>query len=204
MILVVTGGIGSGKSLVCCMLAGQYGIPVYEADNRVKSLYAEVPSMLDDIESSLAVSVRNDEGEFVPQKLAEVIFSDPAALAKVEDIVFPQLKKDFASWLDSQGKNVVAFESATVLEKSQFDGFGDVVLLIDAPAAVRLSRACERDGADEQRIRERMSAQKLMNRLSDGVTDQRVNYTIVNDSNVEVLSLKLREFVEKYGLTKML
>lgn len=204
MILVVTGGIGSGKSLVCRMLTEQYGIPVYEADNRVKALYAEVPSILDDIEAALEVSLRNEEGVFVPRILADVIFSDPMALAKVEDIVFPQLKNDFASWSDSQGKAVVAFESATVLEKSQFDGFGDIVLLVDAPISVRLSRACERDGVDLGRVIERMMAQKLMNSLSDGAVDSRIDYTILNDSSEENLSQKLNEFIEKYELTKML
>lgn len=204
MILVVTGGIGSGKSLVCSMLAEHYGIPVYEADKRVKSLYAEVPSMLNEIESAISVSVRNSEGEFVPQKLAEVIFSDPGALAMVENIVFPHLRKDFASWMDRQVKNVVAFESATLLEKPQFDGFGDVVLLIDAPVDLRLLRASERDGADERMIRERISKQKLMNRISDDEKDPRVNYIILNDTTKEKLRSKLDEFMEIYGLTKML
>ena len=38
-VLVVSGGIGSGKSTVCRMLENDYGIPVYEADRRVKELY---------------------------------------------------------------------------------------------------------------------------------------------------------------------
>lgn len=203
-VLIVTGGIGSGKSLVCRILTEKYRIPVYEADSRVKSLYAEVPEMLDAIEEALGVRLRDDVGTFVPRRLADVIFTDKEALLKVEDIIFPYLRKDFFSWADTQLGNVVAFESATILEKQQFDGFGDIVLLVDAPKTLRLGRACMRDGQDEVRIKERMDAQKLMNSLSDGASCEKVNHKIVNDSTVDDLQRKIEKFIEKYGLTKML
>lgn len=202
--LIVTGGIGSGKSLVCKLLTDRYGIPVYEADARVKSLYSEFPQMLEDIEHALGVSLRNEYGCLVKQRLADVIFSDSNALHKVEEILFPYLRKDFADWAGDHGKEVVAFESATVLEKPQFDGFGDIVLLVDAPLKLRIERACLRDGRSESEIMERISAQPLMNRLSEGESHDRVDYTIVNDSDLEDLNGKLALFIEKYGLTKML
>ena len=203
-VLIVTGGIGSGKSLVCRMLTEKLGIPVYEADARAKALYAEMPSMLDDIEKSLGVCLRDHSGVFVPKKLADLIFTDSDALRKVEDIVFPQLKNDFSKWAEVQGKEVVALESATVLEKEQFDDFGDMVLLVDAPKSVRLSRACSRDRQNEEKIMERMAAQPLMNMISDGGSCERVDHVIVNDSTVDDLYGKLSDFIEKYGLTKML
>lgn len=202
-VVIVTGGIGSGKSQACRILEEKYEIPVYEADKRAKSLYSEVPGMLDAIEDALGCPVRNDAGEFLPQKLAAVIFNDESALRKVEEILFPAMMSDFDRW--SQGKGeVVAFESATVLEKPQFDGFGDIVLLIDAPLSVRTERAALRDRADAAKVLQRMAAQPLMNRLSEGESDIRIDFTINNDSTIDNLSEKLGEFVGKYGLTKML
>ena len=203
-VLIVSGGIGSGKSLVSKMLNDSYGIPVYEADSRAKALYDEVPAMLSAIESALGIVLRDDKGAFMPQRLAEVIFSDSSALKKVEDILFPQLQSDFTRWAQAQGREVVALESATLLEKSQFDGFGDIVLVVDAPKSLRLSRACSRDGADESRILARMAAQPMMNMISDGVNYERVDCVIKNDSTEDELQLRLDEFIEKYGLTKML
>ena len=202
-VLVVTGGIGSGKSLVCRMLA-EKGIPVYEADRRAKQLYVEVPSMLDDMEAALGVRLRDSKGDFVASSLAEVIFRDQDALNKVEDILFPVMKKDFADWAAAHGKEVVAFESATVLEKPQFDGLGDIVLLVDAPVQLRMSRAVSRDGVSEEKIQARMKAQSLMNRLSEGETDPRIDQVLVNDSTEAELRRKLDEFIEIYALTKML
>ena len=202
--VVVTGGIGSGKSLVCGILSDNFGIPVYQADARVKALYLERPDLLDSIEEAIGLSLKNESGVFQPKVLAEVIFSDSSSLQTVEKQVFPYLMNDFQEWAGLQEADVVAFESATVLEKSMFDGFGDIVLLVDAPVSVRLQRACSRDGVDIDKIRERMSAQPLMNRISEGETCERVDYVIENTSAIEELTGKVRNFIEKYGLTKML
>ena len=203
-VLVVTGGIGSGKSYVCRILEEKYGIPVYEADIRAKRLYNEYPGMLDSIEETLGVILRNDDGVFAPHLLADVIFNDAEALKKVEDILFPVLMNDFNAWAEKQGTQIVAMESATLLEKSQFDGFGDITVLVDAPVDVRLARAMSRDGASKEKIMARMQAQSLMNALSNGATTTKVDHVLLNDSSEADLETKLDDFIEKYALTKML
>lgn len=203
-ILIVTGGIGSGKSYVRSLLTERFGIPVYEADRRAKELYSEYPDMLGRMEDALGTGLRGDDGIFAPKKLADIIFKDSGALRKVEEILFPVMKEDFASWAEAQGKGVVAFESATVLEKSEFDGFGDIVLLVDAPVPLRLARAMARDGADESEVMSRIGAQKLMTRLSEGEKCDRVDYVLLNDSSLEILEKKLTDFIGKYSLTKTL
>ena len=203
-VLVVTGGIGSGKSYVCRILEEKYGIPVYEADIRAKRLYNEYPGMLDSIEETLGVILRTDDGVFAPHLLADVIFNDAEALKKVEDILFPVLMNDFNAWAEKQGTQTVAMESATLLEKSQFDGFGDITVLVDAPVDVRLARAMSRDGASKEKIMARMQAQSLMNALSNGATTAKVDHVLLNDSSEADLEVKLDDFIEKYALTKML
>ena len=63
-IVVVTGGIGSGKSEVCRILSDMGLDLQYHADDRVKRLYAEHPSLLDDIESQTGCLLRDDAGVF--------------------------------------------------------------------------------------------------------------------------------------------
>ena len=79
------------------------------------------------------------------------------------------------------------------MEKSQFQGFGDVVILVDAPYYVRLSRACARDDAQPEAVEARMSNQKLMNALSAGETDPRIDAVIRNDSDIEALTERTYE-----------
>lgn len=203
-VLVVTGGIGSGKSLVCSILNSKYGIPVYEADKRAKELYEKVPSLLADIESALGISLRDQDGRFIPAHLAQVIFCDASALSVVENLLFPVLKKDFLMWAEKLGGGLVAFESATILEKHQFDDFGDIVLLVNAPTSLRMRRAMVRDGVSEAETLSRMEAQPLMNRLASGCSHPRVDYVLDNVSSEDELRNKLAEFIRNTGITEML
>lgn len=191
-VLAVTGGIGSGKSEVCRILA-ENGIALqYNADSRAKALYLECPGLLEAIENALSCRLRDEDGRFIPSRLAAVIFSDGAALEKVEALLFPEMISDFQRVMaEAEEDQIVVFESATFLEKKQFDGFADIVLLVDAPFGVRLERACRRDGASKEAIMARMKSQKLMNELSEGHEDPRINHKVLNDGTTQELEQKV-------------
>jgi dephospho-CoA kinase len=190
-ILVITGGIGSGKSEVSRILA-QKGLTVqYNADAKVKELYDTVPGLLESIEDRLGCCLRDEAGKFVPRCLAQRIFVDRQALETVESLVFPALMEDFLAFAGNSGSPFVVFESATILEKPQFDGFGDKVILVDAPVSMRMERAYRRDGADREAVKARMANQKKMNALSEGATDPRIDAVIVNDGSIAILEQKI-------------
>ncbi len=195
-ILVVTGGIGSGKSEVCRILKDMGFDAQYNADRRVKALYSEHPTLLDEIEESLHVSLRDSDGTFQPKRLSEIIFADRSALDKVETIVFPVLTDDFSSFASMHSdEKIIIFESATILEKPFFNGFGDKTVFVAAPYSTRLSRACMRDGADREAVEARMSNQELMNSISEGMDDQRIDAVIINDSGLGELKERTREVI---------
>lgn len=198
-VLVVTGGIGSGKSEVCRILA-ENGFPFqYNADLRAKELYAEHPRLLADIEDALGVRCRDAEGRFLPSVLAGRIFSDRDALTKVEELLFPVMMDDFRKFAGSAAEDeFVVFESATILEKPWFDDFGDKILLVDAPISVRLERAAERDGVSKETVLARMQNQPHMNALSEGATDARIDYVIENDGSRDELEMNLIQILKNF------
>ena len=199
MIIVVTGGIGSGKSSVCRILAERYGFHIYEADSKVKGLYDSHPTLLTQIEADLGKTLRDVNGRFKPSELAAVIFSDSSALGTVESHVFPALKEDFSSWMNGHDDGLpVVFESATVLEKPQFDGFGDIVVLVDAPFTTRLERAVSRDG-NRAGVEARMKHQRLMNSLSEGAVDERIDHVIHNGGTEGELEVEIDGFIKKFN-----
>lgn len=198
-VLVVTGGIGSGKSEVCHLLAEKGYVLQYNADRRAKELYSEYPELLAEIEASLDLDCHDPNGDFLPSVLAQRIFSDREALSKVEELLFPVMMADFTRFASqADEEQYVVFESATILEKSWFDGFGDKVLLVDAPVDVRLQRAAERDNVSKDIILARMQNQPLMNALSEGADDPRIDYVLKNDGSHEDMNKNLISILEKF------
>lgn len=195
-VIVVTGGIGSGKSSACRFLEKEYGWPVYYADSKVKELYVKSSDLLDRIEEALDSRFRDENGMFVPSLLAAVIFTDKTALDIVESLVFPELMSDFDEWKATHDSKYVILESATILEKPALKGVGDITVLVDAPLGVRASRAAARDAVSETEIIRRMSQQPLMNSLSLIGEYPDVDMVIMNDSTEADLHEKLRKMAE--------
>lgn len=195
-ILIITGGIGSGKSEVCGILREMGMTAQYNADSRVKELYDRHPTLLDGIEEAVGSELRDSDGKFVPQRLSNIIFRRRDLRNYVESLVFPALIDDFRSFTDEHcGDEYVVFESATVLEKPVFDGLGDKTILVDAPYAVRLARACMRDDLSRDAVEARMACQPLMNALSEGYVDPRIDAVIMNDAGIEELKERTREVI---------
>ncbi len=185
----VTGGIGSGKSLVCRFLA-ERGVPVYDSDAAGRRLYDTDDTLVDAVETAFGCGLRLPDGRMDRKRLASIVFPSPAKLETLESIVHPAILKDFLRWKtlqDVRGEQVAAMESAIILSKSAFLHAVDKVLLVDAPLPLRMSRACARDGADPAAIADRMARQHFD--LS------RVDETLWNDGTVEELRRKVDAFL---------
>ena len=183
--LVITGGIGSGKSTVCRYFAGR-GIPVYDSDSRTRMLYDSDPGLLRKVMDALKADVTDPSGRLDRMKLASVVFSDPVKLRILESVVHPAVRKDYIKWnvsFEGSGVPFVIMESAIILEKPLFRDIADKVLLVDAPVQVRLDRACRRDGVSREKILQRMSGQVLLNEISGGKAVADVDFVIVNDGD---------------------
>lgn len=184
--LLITGGIGSGKSLVSRYME-ELGVPVYDSDSRTKALYEG--ELLSRLETALGARLRTEEGRFDKRALARLIFSDNVNMSKMEQVVYPAVIEDFAAWknevsedIGKCGGKIVAMESALALTKPAFSGIFDIVLAVRAPEELRVKRACERDGVDETAVRERIRNQSVDVSAAD--------YIIDNDGTPEELRAK--------------
>ena len=187
--VILTGGIGSGKSAVCACLKAR-GVPVYDSDSRTKSLYDRDPALVGRLEAVLGVGLRTANGRLDRRRLAGLIFSDPARKAAVEAVVHPAVLADFRRWKRWQRPKgwtygpvpFVVLESAIILSCPVFDGIGDRTVLVDADEEVRLRRAVARDGSDPEDVLRRIRQQHFD--LS------RVDAVLRNDASLEALSVE--------------
>lgn len=168
----ITGGIGSGKSTVCEMLAGR-GVAVYTADERAKALMATDAALRSSIIEAFGSDAYTAEG-LNRGFLAANVFASPEALARLNGLVHPAVMADFEAWAEQQEGDYVVLESAILFEAA-LDNRVDVSVAVMAPEALRLERAMARDGASEEQIRARMR-----NQLSDEERNVRAKFTIVN------------------------
>jgi dephospho-CoA kinase len=191
----ITGGIGSGKSVVSTILAME-GIPVYKADDESKRLCDTSPIIKESLKSLIDRAIYADE-KLDRRRLASIIFSDEALLMKVNEIIHPVVRQDFMEWADKQEADCCALESAILFE-SGFNTYLDVVLMIYAPVGLRLTRAMLRDGASEAEIMKRMNRQ-----MPDHLKRKQANVVIIND-DVQPLLPQMDQFIRLLQDTYML
>lgn len=170
----ITGGIGSGKSVVATLLR-LYGIPVYIADEESKRLTNSSPVIRRALVDLVGEVVYDADGKLDKPRLANFIFGQPEHLARVNAIIHPEVNRDFLDWSERQEKAFCAIESAILFE-SGFDRIVDVKLMVLAPLEIRLERAIARDHASREALERRIKSQ-----MADEEKASRSDYVIHND-----------------------
>lgn len=185
----VTGGIGSGKSKVCELLA-ERGVAIYDSDSRAKALMSYGTPLAEKIVARFGDECYR-EGGLNRAWLAERVFAHPAELAALNGLVHPAVIEDFNAWAEQQSGCYVVMESAILFE-ANLDNHLDVTVAVMAPESLRLERAMARDGVSREQIEARMR-----NQMGDAERVERARYAIVNisldrlDDDVEQLHRKL-------------
>lgn len=183
----LTGGIGSGKSVVA-RLFQIMGYPVYVADTESKRLTESSPLIRQSLITLFGEDVYHNH-KLNRALLAGYIFNDKSLLAKVNAIIHPVVLADFGKWAARQQTEVVIIESAILFE-SHFDTKTDCSLMVYAPEEIRLQRVQQRDGFSPEEIRKRMNSQ-----LPDEEKCKLSDYIIRND-NREPLIPQVEAFVK--------
>lgn len=192
--LAVTGNMGSGKTTICEMLISQ-GISVYFSDNRAKELMNQDQSLIEHIQKRFGKeSYRN--GLLNRKWLAERVFKDSKALNDLNNFVHPVVRQDYLEWVNQKSQDIVAYESAILLEHGN-EGKFDVVILVSCPEKLRQERIKQRDGFTQGEIqlrtrfqwsdeRKRKRADHVIENINLSQTEQQVN---------TVLSLIRKQFL---------
>lgn len=169
----LTGGIGSGKSIVARIFE-VLGIPVYYADNAARDLQNNDPVLRRQILDLFGPDAY--DGERLNRKfISGLVFADTQKLEQLNALVHPATIRDAANWMSKQTAPYVIKEAALIFESgSQRDL--DYVIGVTAPESLRIKRILERDAISEEEIRSRMERQ-----LSDKIKMRLCDYVIVND-----------------------
>lgn len=191
----ICGGIGSGKSTVCGLFAAK-GVPVYDSDSRARALMEHSPEIVSAVSARFGVGCYRD-GRLDRARLASVVFADEKALADLDGIVHPAVRRDFESWARSQKGDYVLFESALLFD-SGMDSCVDVSIAVLAPLRLRVERAVARDGSTPEQVMARIARQ-----MTDDELAARADLSIVNidredlAKDVDELDRRLRRMADE-------
>lgn len=139
----VTGGIGSGKSVVCRIFAC-LGVPVYEADARAKWLIDNDSEIRQEVIELLGKESFID-GAYNRKYVASRVFSDSQLLQKLNHIIHPRVFADSDLWLQRHSSEPYVIREAALMNRAGEGNSLDKVIVVTAPLSLRIERIKARD-----------------------------------------------------------
>src|SRR5215467_13133947 len=159
MLLVgLTGGIGSGKSTVARLLQ-ERGAVVLDADEFARAAVVSGSPGLRSVVERFGPEILTPDGELDRPKLASIVFADPAALADLEAIVHPEVRRMIADGIQENldADRVVVLVNPLLIEMGTHRDC-DVVVVVSASPETQVARSVAR-GMDDADVRSRLDAQ---------------------------------------------
>ena len=161
-VIGLTGGIGTGKSVVAEILREQ-GVVILDADRVGHEVYLPGRPAYEDIVAEFGEDVVAKDGTIDRRKLGPIVFADPAKLARLNAITHPRMKEMMRERLaeaERVGTRVAVLEAALLFDAGWDDLTDEVwVTVIDAETAAR--RASERSGIPVEQVLERIQKAQM-------------------------------------------
>jgi dephospho-CoA kinase len=176
----ITGGIGSGKSMVSKILETM-GYAVYDSDKRAKELYFK-PNIKASVTQLLGAHSYHADGTLNKAYIGTKVFSNTSELKALEQILHPAVKSDFLDWQKEHQSSTVLFKESALIFEKQLDKELDAVILVVASMEERINRIMQRDHISEAQIRERIDKQ-----LSDEEKLKCTDLVVKNSENSLIL-----------------
>jgi len=169
----LTGGIGAGKTYVSKIFQ-QMGIPIFNADEQAKKCMVEDANLKAAVQLAFGESMYL-KGVLQKEALAQIVFNNTEALAKLNALVHPIVKQKFEDWCTQQSASMVIKEAAILFESDAHLGL-DAVVCVSAPEKLRIARVQKRDVSSVEQIESRMSKQ-----MPQAEKEELADFLIVND-----------------------
>ena len=175
----LTGGIGSGKSVVAKVFA-TLGIPVFNADDEAKRIMQTSTEIKTKLIEQFGTDIYNAHG-LDKEKLASIVFNDSFQLQLLNAIVHPVTIQAAKDWAAKQTSPYVIKEAALIFESGAADGLFKVIG-VTAPLSIRIHRVMQRDGITKDQVDARMR-----NQISDTIKMRLCDYVIENNNQQMVI-----------------
>ena len=169
----ITGGIGSGKTIVCRIFE-LFGIPVFYADDAARILIDTDPVLMQAIRQLFGNDIYTATG-LDRKKVSAIVFNDPAKLEQLNALTHPATIKNADEWMTSR-KAPYAIKEAAIFFESGSHTHMDVMIGVDAPEEIRIQRAIQRSNISREEVLKRIARQ-----MDNDEKMRRCDHVIIND-----------------------
>ena len=172
----ITGGIGSGKTIICKVFE-TLGIPVFYADTVAKEIMVSDEILVNGVKEAFGSESYTAEGILNNKHIAGIVFNNTEQLAKLNKLVHPAVFRAFDNWVEQIPPSVpyILKEAALLFESGSYK-MCDQNILVVAPEETRLQRVMRRDGVTSEQVKARMDKQ-----LADTVKIKLTDHIIYNN-----------------------
>lgn len=192
MIIGLTGGIGSGKSMVSLTLK-ELGCYIVDGDKMSRDVQQKGSKLVYELAEAFGDSIITEDGELIRKALGAIAFSSEENTAKLNRIMSKAMNKRFHELLDegiASGRIVIL--DIPMLFESGWDKYADENWVVVCPEDIRIRRVIERDGIDRQQVLDRISKQ-----MSDEARVARADIVINNTGSMEDLERIVTDLINE-------
>jgi len=172
----LTGNMGSGKSIVARVFQC-LGVPVFYADIEAKKLLFD-PQVIDQLQDLFGKEIMFDDYIVDRKKLADVVFNDPHALAKLNNLIHPLLQNEYEHWCLSYKNQPYVIQEAAILFESGWDKNVQQIICVTAPQELAIKRAAKRDMLNPEQVSRRLEHQWDQEKKAS-----RSHFVLINDES---------------------
>jgi len=192
IIIGVTGGMGSGKSLASRMF-GELGAIVIEADKVGKKLYAIDSTLKNKIVEAFGSDILDESSEVSFKKLAAVAFKNSFSVDLLNSITHPFIRTAIREKIiDLALSHDVIVVDAALLYEGELLYTVDYIIAVTAPKEVRVKRVVDSGRFSEEEVRKRMALQ-----LPEKEKAAKADYVINNVGTIEELRAQVEDVYNK-------
>ena len=157
-LIAITGGIGSGKSVVSSILR-VCGYKVYDCDLNAKLLMDNSNEIKRVISKRIDSSVITPQGDINRTLLSSIVFGEQSKLQILNKIVHGAVRADIIKWRDANEGYPYLFVETAILYQSGLDAIVDEVWDVTAPQEVRIERVMRRNNFSREQVEARINSQ---------------------------------------------